>query len=1308
MTAEGWYYFEDPRGAQWEQLLSKGASATNPNVISFGLEYYYGTLRARVGKPSSSQELAVVTAPVPVEFQKWTHVAITFEDATRQLALWINGKLAGTALSPEGIGYDGSPLRSGRNLVVLGRQQIWNRALSASEIAGRMLGRQPTQDSGLVLRWEFNESPDTLTVLDSSPFRNHGALLGTPDWRNFPQRLPTLGDASTEAVRVRVDDGRGGVAEQAFTLEVLAPILKSVSGVVYDDQNGNGIRDVPVDANRIANPDFSSNNAAWETDFVLRQPLSGWSWLGDSQATVASTSDVIPLSSPYIGHTNGNTGDRMLMINGDVRDRVAWRQSVAVVPGQQYAFGFWALRPSSYEAARLQVRVDGAPLGPVFTMNDVGLGAWKSFRELFVASGNHATMEIVSLGSLTPPAPGLSGAENALAIDDLSLVPADARQAIVSGTANPYLAGMPHGSTAFGSVAPQGSPPFVRVSPGELLRVRATGHVRSDGSINSRSPDGIIYNTTGTVTASVWNGISQFAGPNHGSLLGVFLNDDAPAGQSPPAMLDFRSAGNVAGGIDYTSLAPQLRQLFFLGDGYTATGIEQTVMVPDGATRLFLATSSANFWKDNAGAFEVQVLNVAPEPAQSQRAVYVDLNRNQRFDQHEPTATTDVQGRYVLYTHGSSASVGLVTAAGRLQTSPSVATQHVDLNGVTPQADFGSQSISPGQPPVFTSVPHTSTVAPGSYAYQAYAQSTDGLLITYALVAGPDGMSIDGDSGSTRWDPRPSQAGVHDVLIKAFDESGSFQIQRFQLAVVANTPPVITSTPPETAGIGQPFAYHVRCRTQNNPDGVMRLVSGPLGMTVDSSTGVLRFLPSTVGTFSFEVAVADGQGGSATQQASVTALPASTNQAPRWDDLPASLAVVNRIWAMRLRALDADRDPLTYSLVDGPPGLTVTPDGGVTWQPRDTGLFPLRVAVNDGRGGVTDLSHSIQVVSRAPAPSLTITSQPETFATVGFPYAYDVRGVDAALFELIAKPAGMSIDSEFGMIRWHPTKDALGVQPVRVRTADRFGNAVEQSFTIAVRSSTTVPTISSAPPTDAVVGRTYVYAVTVDNPSRSPLQFALPVASVGMTIDAATGVVTWTPNTNQAGPATVVIRVSDALGNFSTQSYAILVTAGAANSAPTIVSTPAVDAAVGAEYEYAMQANDPEGATLIYGIRTAPAGVSIHPATGVVSWTPSASDAGTVTLVLTASDPHGGIAVQAYSIDVRTANRAPAFRSQPVARVSQGGRYQYDAIAVDPDREPLYYELLAGPSGMTIDALGASVGKRSSTRLWGTAVCRSG
>ena len=178
----------------------------------------------------------------------------------------------------------------------------------------------------------------------------------------------------------------------------------------------------------------------------------------------------------------------------------------------------------------------------------------------------------------------------------------------VPGTANPWLAGMTNGSTASGGdVAPAESPTWATnflLIPGGSVSFRVSGgvHYVPPGPVSP--PDGVL-NSTGAHGAHAENGISDVQAP-WDALLGVFLGPEQPNLSSAPATLDFWSLASR----DYSSLAPLLKQVFFIGDGLTSTGARQQVIVPPGATRLFLGPLDGSGWFNNVGSFSVEVLTL--------------------------------------------------------------------------------------------------------------------------------------------------------------------------------------------------------------------------------------------------------------------------------------------------------------------------------------------------------------------------------------------------------------------------------------------------------------------------------------------------------------------------------------------------------------------------------------------------------------------------------------------------------------------------------------------------------------------------
>ena len=75
-----------------------------------------------------------------------------------------------------------------------------------------------------------------------------------------------------------------------------------------------------------------------------------------------------------------------------------------------------------------------------------------------------------------------------------------------------------------------------------------------------------------------------------------------------------------------------------------------------------------------------------------------------------------------------------------------------------------------------------------------------------------------------------------------------------------------------------------------------------------------------------------------------------------------------------------------------------------------------------------------------------------------------------------------------------------------------------------------------------------------------------------------------------------------------------------ATAAPAIQSIPPTAAVVGKTLTYDVDAIDADSTALIYSLTTAPAGMSIVPATGVITWTPQATQMGDQTVSIAVSD----------------------------------------------------------------------------------------
>jgi hypothetical protein len=188
----------------------------------------------------------------------------------------------------------------------------------------------------------------------------------------------------------------------------------------------------------------------------------------------------------------------------------------------------------------------------------------------------------------------------------------------IPGIANPFLAGMPEGTEiaypASVDRAPTNSPILVTPTDrqcfeaGRYLYFRVEGKIAHGTMSDQESDADGIPTSPGVHTLGSMHNISNINAPIN-SLVGIFLDDKTPSQRSvAPGTLDFGEAALR----NFKTLAPQLGQIFFIGDGRDANGKLQGFTVPQGTTRLYLAIWDAYEWNNNLGQVSGGILWVKP------------------------------------------------------------------------------------------------------------------------------------------------------------------------------------------------------------------------------------------------------------------------------------------------------------------------------------------------------------------------------------------------------------------------------------------------------------------------------------------------------------------------------------------------------------------------------------------------------------------------------------------------------------------------------------------------------------------------
>jgi RHS repeat-associated protein len=854
-----------------------------------------------------------------------------------------------------------------------------------------------------------------------------------------------------------------------------------------------------------------------------------------------------------------------------------------------------------------------------------------------------------------------------------------------------------------------------------------------------------LWTYNGTADLNSVGGISGYRGPI-GSLVGVFLSDQIPAAAASPG-LDFSPAGL---GTAFTTLAPALGQVFFIGDGLagTGTGPVQTFVAPPGATRLFVGAidgfsfrGTPGAYDDNNGQFQVTILQGAAGLAGW--TVYRDDDNDGQHDAGEPTALTDAGGRYALtgLTAGTAA-VTEVVPAGWLPYEPASGSRTVTLaaGGLVTGIDFGNRRADPdaaNHAPRFTGTDVTDARVGERYGEIVTGTDADGDALIFDLPVRPVGMAIDGATGTIAWEPTPDQAGYQDVVVRVRDGRGGVDLRAFRVHVLpANQPPQITSTPVKTALGGHAYAYQVRAvdpdgntpltYALDDPDGSI----AALGILINPTTGTLTWdhAVARVGPYHLNIAVRDVHGAEATQEYDLQ-VQAGTGGPPVfaaheiWQTLQ-----LGRTYRYQARAIDPDGDTIAYDKAAAgdeplPAGLEVDPATGlVSWTPT-ADLFTVGqteatvsfcVTATDRIDGDAEpqLVH-LTVVEQGSNHDPSIAWTGPANATVDRLYRSTAQGSDPdhdpLAWSLVGTyPAGLVLDPLTGVLAWVPTDDQIGPHDLTVRVEDGQGGWATRTVTITVRGADLPPRFDPTPPPLATEHQPYTFQVRASDPEGESLTYALvPLPGVTYPADlsvSAVGLLSWADPT-PTGPQRVAVQVQDEAGNVIVQGFTLIVAAATTNHPPAITSPPGPDTTTDATYHYQATASDPDpGDTVTFRLGSdtqgwwtmAPDGTlrSLDPGTGQ----PGPEPAGTYWVTVVATDNHGASGSLRFPIAVR-ADAAPTLAAIGPQALVVGQPFRYDVQADDADLasgDTLSYSL-TGPNWLAIDAAGRITGMPTAT-----------
>ncbi|MDY7002799.1 MAG: Ig-like domain-containing protein [Cyanobacteriota bacterium] len=498
--------------------------------------------------------------------------------------------------------------------------------------------------------------------------------------------------------------------------------------------------------------------------------------------------------------------------------------------------------------------------------------------------------------------------------------------------------------------------------------------------------------------------------------------------------------------------------------------------------------------------------------------------------------------------------------------------------------------------PEFASDADVEAIVGRSYIYEALAVDADGDELSYSLMESPVGMSIDEETGEIVWSPTVEDVGTHGVRVRVEDEVGAFAEQNYVLSVVEGRPnrsPVWGSLPVVDASVNGDYVYDAVATDADGDVLSFSLVEAPEGMEVDEETGVVSWVPvgEQVGVEGVVLRVSDGNGGVAEQEFGIFVRQEEGNREPIIVSEPETeinVALNTSPWedvVFGIKSHGVAGEPHPSKM---PAHLFSLPADGSEF--TDIGLLTLDGEQIDADGLAISRQYGLLAFQSTPNDSTLISINPDTAVATIVGESLVGREIRGAVFDrsdnLWALDSDndelLKIDPEAGNVLESKTLMLEGEQFNLSDTTDIAISADGTFYAISDFSSRffTLDPEAGVLTYEATGGNQYLSGLTFSGAADESQLFAYDVYG------------------------SEEIYVYDLDNSYSrSMLFSNIIpsfNAGRGDLAALIPPTT--------EYQYPVEAIDPDEDVLAYSLETAPDGMTIDPNTGEIIWNPTVEE----------------------------------------------------------------------------------------------------